>query len=65
MFLLIPFLAGVGSTGYLWYNSKEEEKKPTFQQEVIQVLAPILILILVLLIFRWLYLQGSKNTKTT
>lgn len=63
---LIPFFIGASATGYFWYNSKkEQEQKPTFQQEVVKILMPIVAFILVLLILRWLYLQGSKNTLKT
>ena len=60
--LFIPFLIGASTTGYFWYNSKEEEKEPTLVEELMKVLAPILLVILVLLIFRWLYKKGSKST---
>lgn len=60
--LFIPFLIGASTTGYFWYNSKEEEKEPTFLEELIKILTPILLVILVLLIFRWLYKKGSENT---
>jgi ACR3 family arsenite efflux pump ArsB len=59
--LIIPFLIGASTTGYFWYNTKEEEKEQTFWQELTKVLAPVLLLILVLLLFRWLYTQGNKS----
>jgi hypothetical protein len=63
--LFIPFLIGASTTGYFWYNSKEEEKEPTFWEDVLKILAPILILILILLVFRWLYIQGTKSEELT
>lgn len=62
MFLLIPFLAGAGVTGYAWYNSsspKEEEK--TFQAELFAVLQPVFLILLGLLILRWLYIKGTNS----
>jgi putative copper export protein len=62
MFLLIPFLVGAGTTGYVWYNSKEEEKETTFQDELFNILKPIFLILVVVLFLRWLYLKGSEQT---
>jgi hypothetical protein len=64
---LIPFIIGASGTGYLWYDStKEEDKEPTFNDELLKVAVPVLSIIAILLFFRWLYLKGSNlNTKTT
>ncbi|WMX15277.1 hypothetical protein [Aureispira sp. CCB-E] len=60
MFLLIPFLAGAGATGYLWYNSKEE-KEPTFKDELFNILKPVFLILVLVLFLRWLYLKGSEQ----
>lgn len=63
----IPLILGASGTGYLWYNStKEEEKEPTFTDELLKIAVPTLSIIAVVLFLRWLYLKGSTaNTKTT
>lgn len=63
----IPLILGASTTGYLWYNSaKEEDKEPTFKDEVLKIAIPVLSIIAVLLFFRWLYLKGSnQNSKST
>jgi len=56
----IPLIIGATGTGYLWYNSsKEQEKEPTFKEELLNILYPVLLLLIVLLFFRWLYQKGS------
>jgi len=63
MFLLIPFLAGAGATGYLWYNGSKEEE-PTLKEDVFSVLTPIFLIVLGLLFLRWLYAKGTvQKTK--
>jgi ACR3 family arsenite efflux pump ArsB len=57
----IPLIIGATGTGYLWYNSaKEEEKEPTFKEELLKILYPVLLLLIVLLFFRWLYQKGTN-----
>jgi hypothetical protein len=58
MFLLIPFLAGAGTTGYLWYKGKEKEK-PTFKADLYATLTPIFLIIMCLLFLRWLHAKGT------
>ena len=58
MLLLIPFLAGAGTTGYFWYNQKQENK-PTVQDELYAVLLPIFIILVGLLFLRWLHAKGT------
>jgi hypothetical protein len=56
----IPLIIGASTTGFLWYNSaKEETKAPTFKDEFLKLLYPVLLILVVLLFFRWLYLKGS------
>ena len=60
----IPLIIGAGSTGYLWYNSDKKKEEPTFKDEFLKLLYPVLLILVVLLFFRWLYLKGSiKNTE--
>lgn len=60
----IPLIIGATGTGYLWYNSvKEENKEPTFKDEVVKIAVPTLSIIAILLFFRWLYLKGSQTSK--
>jgi hypothetical protein len=63
----IPLILGASTTGYLWYNTaKEEEKEPSFKEELLNIAIPTLSIIAVLLFFRWLYNKGSiQNSKTT
>ncbi len=61
MFLLLPFLLGAGSTGYWWWSS-QEQKEPSLIQELFDLLKPILLVLLVLLFFRWLYAQSTPAT---
>lgn len=57
---LIPLVIGAGTTGYWWYQSNQkQQEQPSFKQEFLNVLYPVLILLLILLFFRWLYRQGS------
>lgn len=57
----IPLIIGASTTGFLWYNStKEEKEEPTFKDEFLGILYPILLLFIVVLFFRWLYQKGSK-----
>lgn len=58
----IPLIIGASTTGFLWYNStKEEQKEPTFKDEFLGVLYPVLLLLTVVLFFRWLYQKGSTK----
>jgi len=62
----IPLLIGASTTGFLWYNSaKEEKKETTFKDEFLKLLYPVLLILIVVLFFRWLYLKGSiQNVKS-
>lgn len=56
----IPLIIGASTTGFLWYNSATEEKKETtFKDEFLKLLYPVLLILIVVLFFRWLYLKGS------
>jgi len=61
----IPLLIGASTTGVLWYKSaKEEEEETTFKGEFLKLLYPALLIITVLLFFRWIYRKGSiQNSK--
>lgn len=62
--LLLPFLAGAGGTGFLWWKSnKEEEEQPDLKKDLWEALKIILIILLVLLFLRWLYKKGSIQPK--
>jgi len=57
---LIPLVIGASTTGVLWYNStKEQEQKPTFKEDFLQLLYPFLLILVLLLFFRWLYNKGT------
>jgi hypothetical protein len=56
----IPLIIGASTTGFLWYNSTKEKKvEPTFKDEFLKLLYPVLLALVVILFFRWLYLKGS------
>ncbi|WMX12395.1 MULTISPECIES: hypothetical protein [unclassified Aureispira] len=56
----IPLIIGASTTGFLWYNSaKEDKKEPTFNEELLKLAYPVLLLLMVLLFFRWLYHKGT------
>lgn len=63
---IIPLIIGASTTGFLWYNSTEEEaKETTFKDEFLKLLYPALLIFTVLLFFRWLYKKGSvQNVKS-
>lgn len=64
MFLLIPFLLGAGGTGYWWWSTeKEKEKESTFTEDLFAILKPVLLVLLVLLLLRWLYVKSSPATQ--
>ena len=57
---LIPLFIGAGATGVVWYNStKEEEKEPTFSEDLFAHLMPFFLLLLILLFFYWLSRKGQ------
>jgi flagellar biogenesis protein FliO len=53
--------AGAGAAGWAWWTSEEEEV--SFEGELWKVLRPLIIVIVIILLLRWLYLKGSKNKK--
>ncbi|BDS12985.1 hypothetical protein [Aureispira anguillae] len=64
--LLIPFLVGASTTGFLWYNSAKEQKAvPTFQEEFFKIAKPLLLIGLAILFFRWLYLRNKQQISET
>lgn len=58
----IPLIIGAGTTGYLWYNSNQQKQEPTFKEEFLKLLYPALMILVVVLFFRWLYLKGAIQT---
>lgn len=57
----IPLIIGASTTGYLWYQSTNKKEETTFKGEFLKLLYPALLILVVVLFFRWLYLKGSKN----
>jgi len=61
---LIPVIVGASATatGVWWWTSQKEEE-PSFTGELFNLLKPIVIIIIIALMLRWLYLQGSNSKK--
>lgn len=62
----LPLILGASGTGILWWTStQKEEKEPNLGDDLWNALKPILIILLVLLFFRWLYKKGTIENETT
>ena len=56
---LIPIIAaGAGAGAWYWWTSDSEEEV-TFESEFFKTIRPLLIILFVILLLRWLYARGT------